>query len=224
MLLQRFFFPFFPLFPSLLFLKFPLNLVFFPLLFLSPKIGSVNINEVGLGSLSRTSGNYYQRQLDVWYKQYQVATQYVHSSSPSSSSVPEVEKLVDWLGEMLKDKGLGIKKRGLFLVVVSNSFHFKNVYITESEKCGGGFLVHGDFRIDNLVFHPTKPIILAVLDWELSALGLYRHHSLFFFPLPLILSSLSKGHPYNDLASLCIPYYGGFASAEDGFFHYYDNQ
>ena len=46
-------------------------------------------------------------------------------------------------------------------------------------------LVHGDFRFDNLVFHPTEPRVLAVLDWELSTLG----------------------HPLADFAYYCIPWH-----------------
>jgi aminoglycoside phosphotransferase (APT) family kinase protein len=103
---------------------------------------NVNVAAVGLTDYGRP-GNYFERQLSRWSKQYRAS---------ETRPIASMEALIPWLGaRMPQDDGtIG--------------------------------LVHGDYRLDNMMFHPSEPRVIALLDWELSTLG----------------------HPLADLANQCM--------------------
>ena len=92
--------------------------------------------------------------------------------------IEEMDKLMDWLPRNIPEMG-----RAENMVSI----------------------VHGDYRLDNLMFHPTEPRIVAVLDWELSTLG----HPLGDFSYHCMAWNIPPGAFRGigglDLASLGIP-------------------
>ena len=103
---------------------------------------NVNVDAVGLSDFGRP-GNYFERQLGRWSKQYRAS---------ETGEIRSMNLLMTWLAaNMPKDDG-----------TIS--------------------LVHGDYRLDNMMFHPNEPRVIALLDWELSTLG----------------------HPLADLANQCM--------------------
>ncbi|KAL3678875.1 hypothetical protein R1sor_021831 [Riccia sorocarpa] len=73
------------------------------------------------------------------------ARQYQASTADGNPAPdPRVETLIDWLKNHVPAEDAGVERTGI---------------------------VHGDFRLDNLIFHPKEPRVIAVLDWELATLG-----------------------------------------------------
>ena len=95
-----------------------------------------------------------------------------------TNPIPEMDRLMDWLPQ-----------------------HIPASAKDDSQTS----VVHGDYRLDNLIFHPEKPHILAVLDWELSTLGHpladFSYHCMSWHIVP----GTFRGIGGLDLPSLGIP-------------------
>jgi len=90
----------------------------------------IDFEAAGLGDYGKP-GNYFERQIGRWSKQYQAA---------ETETIDEMNSLIEWLP-------------------------------TAIPADDATSIVHGDFRFDNVIMHPTQAKALAVLDWELSTLG-----------------------------------------------------
>jgi aminoglycoside phosphotransferase (APT) family kinase protein len=94
----------------------------------------VNYADQGLSGYGK-SGNYFERQIGRWSKQYAASV---------TQPIPEMDLLMQWLPNNIPDMA-----RDDSMVSI----------------------VHGDFRLDNLMFNEGRTKVIAVLDWELSTLG-----------------------------------------------------
>ncbi len=104
-------------------------------------------------------------------------------SDEEAGRVPSMDRLVEWLPQ--------------------------NIPADEGEAR----IIHGDYRCDNMIFHPAEPRVLAVLDWELSTLGHpladFSYH-LMMYRMPVGLTSGLAGM---DLAQLNIPSEANYVAA-----------
>ncbi len=91
---------------------------------------NVDVTAVGLSDYG-APGNYFERQVGRWTKQYRAA---------QTDEIAAVESLIEYLPRT----------------------------VPAQDRTS---IIHGDYRLDNLLFAQGEPHVLAVLDWELSTLG-----------------------------------------------------
>ncbi|KAK4649409.1 uncharacterized protein QC761_118610 [Podospora bellae-mahoneyi] len=122
------------------------------------KLHRIDPKSVGLESFGRHDG-FYNRQIATW-KQICGAQAAVEDvdTKEQVGQLPFFEELMAFFGD------------------------------GKAQPADKGTLIHGDFKIDNLVFHKTEPRVIGILDWEMSTIG----------------------HPLSDLANLLTPYYTAF--------------
>eukprot|EP00897_Mesotaenium_endlicherianum_P002862 jgi/Mesen1/2603/ME000166S01727 len=115
----------------------------------------VDVARAGLASFGRRD-HYCRRQVDRWAQQYAASTGSAGGGPEPSAAMLQV---TEWLRAHVPPED-------------------------DDAAAPVAGLVHGDFRLDNLVFHPRQARVVAVLDWELATLG----------------------NQMSDLAYCCMPY------------------
>ncbi|KAG9105366.1 hypothetical protein FRC07_009343, partial [Ceratobasidium sp. 392] len=125
-------------------------------------LSSLIPSEVGLDDFGPHTP-YFPRQIKSLSRVSQAQAQAVDVDTKAPvGPIPHFDELIEWYRDHLPDE----RKTGLRIV-------------------------HGDYKIDNLIFHPTEPRVIGILDWELCTLG----------------SPHIKVYQLADLANLLMPFH-----------------
>src|SRR5882724_8360385 len=136
------------------------------------RLHQIDYQAIGLETYGRP-GNYLQRQIDRWTKQYRLS---------ETERIEAMDNLIAWLpGHIPEEAATSI--------------------------------VHGDYRLDNMILHPTEARVLAVIDWELSTLGNpladFSYHMMYWRLDPEVFRGLAG----TDFAATGIPSESDYVAA-----------
>lgn len=118
------------------------------------RLHTVDVAAAGLADLARggaESSNYYERQVRRWWQQYEASRGTVRHAVLRAPVASAYARALSGQAESMRRVSEYLK-----------------AHVPPSSA---PVLVHGDFRIDNVVFEPGTLKVLAVLDWELAAVG-----------------------------------------------------
>jgi aminoglycoside phosphotransferase (APT) family kinase protein len=136
------------------------------------RLHGVDYDAVGLSDYGKP-GNYYERQIGRWTRQYRAS---------ETERIESMDRLIEWLPK----------------------------HVPPGDDTS---IVHGDFRIDNLIVHPADPRVIAVLDWELSTLGPPLADFSYHMMAWRLTQQQGRGMAQCDLAALGFPDEGSYRLA-----------
>ena len=95
----------------------------------------------------------------------------IHRLNPSEIGLADYGKPGNYFARQLKRWGEQYQQSATEAIPAMDQLIASLNARVPADNEGAPALVHGDFRVDNLMFHTTEPRIIAVMDWELSTLG-----------------------------------------------------